>query len=444
MPINTVLPGPIASRHRLRRSRTLLHWRAADYSVQPLEGPALTFSRPGSNGGLVRDVNGRGRFPAYGAPRFHCFDLDADGVFESPRLLLEPQSTNLLLRSQEFDNASWTKTRSSITPNVVTAPDGTLTADRLVEDATASSTHLASQGVTIGTIGKRISLSSFVRAGARSQCRLQTQNGADTMGATFDLSTLGVTTVAAGTGSVVRAYMEPWLSVAGVLWYRCVVIGVANTSSTTVTAQIMPAVGGTPTYSGDGASDIVVWGAQLEETDGGATSYLPTTTATLQRTLEALTATWTLVPGPLTLYYKGTDIGQGLDNIASKRLIQIGDGTTRSALIQSVNGITPVHDNGPTSVGNQLSLSVANADEVEFMATISPTGVAQAIASLNGGAQTSSNASAANSFASAYGGSPVKLAIGSQEGNSQLAAVAVAAVKIGAGVRTMQEMREMF
>jgi hypothetical protein len=46
-----------------------------------------------------------------------------------PSILLEPQRTNIVLRSEEFDNVSFVKNLSSVTPNNTTAPDGTLTAD---------------------------------------------------------------------------------------------------------------------------------------------------------------------------------------------------------------------------------------------------------------------------------------------------------------------------
>jgi hypothetical protein len=43
--------------------------------------------------------------------------------------LVELVPYNLLLRSQEFYNASWLKFQVSVTANALTAPDGTLTAD---------------------------------------------------------------------------------------------------------------------------------------------------------------------------------------------------------------------------------------------------------------------------------------------------------------------------
>ena len=49
-------------------------------------------------------------------------------------LLIEEARTNLFLYSAEFDNAYWTKTRSSITANATISPEGSLTGDKLVEN----------------------------------------------------------------------------------------------------------------------------------------------------------------------------------------------------------------------------------------------------------------------------------------------------------------------
>ncbi|MDT9298437.1 MAG: hypothetical protein P5700_26220, partial [Arthrospira platensis PCC 7345] len=55
--------------------------------------------------------------------------------------LVEEQRTNLVSWSEDFDNATWTKTRASITPNVIVALDGNLTGDKLVEDSSTNTAH---------------------------------------------------------------------------------------------------------------------------------------------------------------------------------------------------------------------------------------------------------------------------------------------------------------
>ena len=78
-------------------------------------------------GNTATRINSSGKIEIVNAnlPRF-----DYDPATLAPRgLLIEEQRTNLLLRSEEFDNASWAKTNATITVNATTAPDGTTTAD---------------------------------------------------------------------------------------------------------------------------------------------------------------------------------------------------------------------------------------------------------------------------------------------------------------------------
>ena len=77
---------------------------------------------------------------AVGVPRFEHNPVTG----ESLGLEIEEQRTNLLLRSEEFDNAAWLKLKGVagsipvVTANTSVAPDGTLTADTVVFVAPAS------------------------------------------------------------------------------------------------------------------------------------------------------------------------------------------------------------------------------------------------------------------------------------------------------------------
>jgi hypothetical protein len=170
---------------------------------------------------------------------------------ESLGLLIEEQRTNLLLRSQEFDNAYWTKTRSSITANTIIAPDGTLTGDKLVEDTSATTTHVVFKSVTT-TSGTVYTHSVYVKEGERSWAIVQ--NGSAY--AWFNLSngTIG-TQVPSTTGTFA-------ITSVGNGWYRCSVSQVASTSmSCGIYASSDDNV---LNYTGDGYSGIYIWGAQLE------------------------------------------------------------------------------------------------------------------------------------------------------------------------------------
>jgi hypothetical protein len=60
---------------------------------------------------------------------------------------------------------AWTKTRSSVTANAITAPNGTLTADELVEDTTVTNSHNIGQPLSF-TSGTTYTISVFAKATA--------------------------------------------------------------------------------------------------------------------------------------------------------------------------------------------------------------------------------------------------------------------------------------
>ena len=98
-----------------------------------------------------------------GVPRIDYTD-SADGV-----LLLENSATNLVTYSEDFSNAAWTKSNSSITSNSVISPDGTLNSDKLVINTSAGylgGTFISSGNtdVTVSFFVKSDTLSSFTFA----------------------------------------------------------------------------------------------------------------------------------------------------------------------------------------------------------------------------------------------------------------------------------------
>ena len=78
-------------------------------------------------------------------------------------LLVEPSKTNLLVRSDALDQAEWTKTNLSngntITANTVTAPDGTLSAERVGFGSSGASLRQTGLPVNVGLN----TLSAFLR-----------------------------------------------------------------------------------------------------------------------------------------------------------------------------------------------------------------------------------------------------------------------------------------
>lgn len=179
---------------------------------------------------------------------------------------------NFFQRSQEFDNAYWTKSNSSITANATTAPDGTTTADKLVENTAASVTHFASRGVAV-TAGLTYTLSWYVKAAERSRCRLTFSNThfSSAPNAQFDLTT-GAKTQETGCTSTITQLASGW--------YRVTMTAVCTTSATTTAAITLVSAGTTVTYTGDGTSGFYIWGAQCEQ-NSIPSAYVATTTTTV-------------------------------------------------------------------------------------------------------------------------------------------------------------------
>ena len=237
---------------------------ATDKTLTARRGPTPVFSR-GSTGTFVGS-NGLIQSAAINTPRF-----DHDPVTLASRgLLIEEQRQNLYQRSENFADVFWTKTRSSIQSDATTAPDGTTTADKLIEDTTASSTH------TIGSIvtptATPHTLSVFAKKGERNFIVLR-------LGGLNDFFNLD-------TGVAITNLNSPTITNYGNGWYRCTVTSSAGTQG----SFQMSSDGITTSYTGDGTSGVFIWGAQLEA-GSFATSYIPTTTSALTRSADVCSIT---------------------------------------------------------------------------------------------------------------------------------------------------------
>jgi hypothetical protein len=238
------------------------------YSIVPTDGSGdMTFSRTGdtatrvNSAGLIENVLAN-------RPRLDYFGSTC------PKLLIEPQRTNLLLRSEELDNFSWTKSSVSIVADQIVSPDGTMDADKIVESAT-SAQHFISQTVVL-TVSTTYTVSVYLKAGERSRATIRVR----AIGGDFD-STVDLIAGTTDFGTLTNV---------GNGWFRFVRTITTGTGTATQSVQIFTRIVGSQTYLGDGTSGIYVWGVQLEA-GSYVSSYIPTTTASVTRNADSCTKT---------------------------------------------------------------------------------------------------------------------------------------------------------
>jgi hypothetical protein len=233
------------------------------YSQLPESG-AVDFDVTRATTAFRTNASGILESVASGVPR-----LDYPAAGGCPSLLVEPAATNLLLRSEEFDNASWvaaiagTGVNPIITANAGVAPNGTSTADQIVFNSggttsgaqsflTQTFTRIISTNYTSaiylkGSVGGEQLV--LRHAGASSYLLITLTNEWQRISRT-ELAPLGTT-------GVLEIGIRQGLGG----------IGTINTTAT-----------------------IFAWGAQLE-VGSVATSYIPTVAATATRNADVISKT---------------------------------------------------------------------------------------------------------------------------------------------------------
>ena len=230
--------------------------------------PGWSFSRTDTNGtATALDLAGNVIQFATGVPRI-----------TNRGILVEEARTNLLLNSASL-GTTWTQTNVTIGSNVAIAPDGTLTADSLIENAAAAVAHRISQAVT--TTATATTTSVFLKAGSRSWAYVRMSNSVPAnCFAWVNLATGALGTVS-GTGATasVQALANGWYRVA-----LTVATAVAGTNTIVIAGSTGDNV---QDYDGtNGLTSIFAWGAQLEA-GAFATSPIITTGAAGTRGADA-------------------------------------------------------------------------------------------------------------------------------------------------------------
>ena len=273
------------------------------------------------------------------APRF---DHDPT-TGESLGLLVEEERTNLLQRSEEFDDPSWSTSSLNITPNNITAPNGTLTADRWQNTST---TGIISQTITKAASATTYTASIWVKSSDSTNFSFTIDDGTtiNRGRCTFNITTGEIITENdegdfTNTSATIIAYPDSW--------YR---ITVTTTTNTQTTARFRVF------FSGNG--DIAyIWGAQLEA-GSFPTSYIPTEGSTVTRAADVASISGSNFGVNRTNLL---EYSEEFDQAAWSATLSTVTANTSTAPNATTTADTVAPDNGVTIVNSYIKQDVTKA-----------------------------------------------------------------------------------
>jgi len=200
------------------------------------------------------------------------FSRASDGTRVNSQGLVERVPWNLARYSEDLSNAVWTKLAATITTNATTAPNGTTTADKVVEDTSANILHRVGQGSIAVTSGTKYTFSFYAKAAERFILELQRINTSGTVFNAITLTTVNLTNGTISAGSNIDASS---ITSVGNGWFRIsLTLTAIATGSGGLNIGLCDA-NGAYVYTGDGVSGAYIWGFQANE--GTLKPYFPTT-----------------------------------------------------------------------------------------------------------------------------------------------------------------------
>lgn len=259
---------------------------------------------PGQTVGMMLDKSGRGNHATQAT------------LAQRPIYGINPitGTRNLLTYTEQFDNAVWSKAQATVSANTAVAPDGTTTADSILDTA-VSNIHYCAQDITsLAPSGKTYTVSAYAKANTINYMTLgisDISSGTLYAVAVFNLSTGAVST--SGAAGTSYSVVSSSVSAVGNGWYRCVVTVVAGTSVTFLRGVLAPnktgvitgSAGGLESYLGNG-SGFYAWGAQLE---------LGSTATAYQKVVSQYEVTQAGVQSASYLAFDGVDDGMVTNTI---------------------------------------------------------------------------------------------------------------------------------
>jgi hypothetical protein len=347
-------------------------------------------------------------------------------------LLLEPQRTNLCIRSEEFD--TWTDVSCVVNANVAVAPDGTVTADRLNASVLGSRRQRAV--VFTGDGEKCVALYMQAGTSTRSSILLRDTTAGVNRHWVRVTWTAGVPSLSTNTGAGTLYPVEALANG----WYRILFsatgIVAANTNEIWVYAD-----------ESLGTGTVLAWGAQAENAVVPS-SYIPTAALTVTRNADSLYFPFTAPPQAMTVYVRTVNVEHQAPIVNGAGVLVIG----ASTVVPTGNTFLQLFVTGGTFrvVGSNATGSIVTSqssvtglimgDVAEYRAEVRASGAVVSGFTRNNGAEVLGSLSAGLAMPAAYTTARLTLqpvaALGS-------ASTAYTHVVVAQGEQTMATMRQL-
>ena len=300
------------------------------------------------------------------------YDYDPSVTPATPRgMLIEEQRVNVCTYSQAINaSANWNAntTVTSTQTGTPISPDGVSLLTKLIE-GNSTQNHRISSPFLGQSNAVAYTWSVYAKAGERSVLQLSFGgNISGTAYANFDLA-----------NGVIGSYSGnlPIITAVGNGIYRCQVYVTAGSGTSEVayfSIQTSTTAARSASYAGNGSSGLYVWGAQLEA-GSFATSYIPTTTASVTRVADVVklsgSALTTANAGTASAIAQTTKVYdsvafQGiLASTQSRRILYLGASNTLAKTFEGTTALSVTIGGSGTWTGGPVRAAVgwsASAD----------------------------------------------------------------------------------